>query len=369
MKAETNLKKLLHIILFTTVLISCITAFPGYALTEESLTSASDWSVGELSKADEYNLLTEKLQGNFRRKITREEFSELALKLYEGLVGEKIKTAGTNPFIDTKNPNVSAAFSLGIVNGVGNGKFAPDYTATRQELSTMLYRTLKAAKPEYDLSIDDKHYFNDEERIAPWAHDAVKYLYASGVITGIGNNRFSPEGLATREEAIILVKRMYEKYVLSKEVVYQPGRPVSQDTSVNNVTGADISRGGSPDTVEKLKALIEQEMGKPYQWGATGPDSYDCSGLVYSLYGKLGTTLPRVSASQATAGVYVPKSELMYGDLVFFAADGKNVNHVGIYVCNNEFVHAPSTGDVVKKSSLLSGYYQRTYFTARRVIR
>ncbi|NLY19436.1 MAG: hypothetical protein GX045_11035, partial [Clostridiaceae bacterium] len=84
MKAETNLKKFLHIILFTTVLISCITAFPGYALTEESLTSASDWSVGELSKADEYNLLTEKLQGNFRRKITREEFSELALKLYEG---------------------------------------------------------------------------------------------------------------------------------------------------------------------------------------------------------------------------------------------------------------------------------------------
>ena len=72
---------------------------------------------------------------------------------------------------------------------------------------------------------------------------------------------------------------------------------------------------------------------------------------------------------QATVGVYVPKSELLYGDLVFFAADGKNVNHVGIYVGNGEFVHAPSTGNVVKNSSLISGYYQRTYFTARRVIR
>jgi len=365
---KAKLKKVLHIVLFTTVLIGCTTAFNSNALPAESLASASDWSVGELSKAEEYNLLTEKLQGDFKRNITREEFSELALKLYENLVGEKIEVTGTNIFIDTQNPNVSAAFSLGIVNGVGNGKFAPDNPATRQELSTMLYRALKASKPEYDYSITTEHKFDDEARIALWAHEAVKYLYDSGVITGVGNNKFKPEGLATREEAIIFVKRMYEKYVLSKEVVYQPGRPVNQDMAGTN--GIEVSRGNSYlNTVEKLKALIVPEMGKPYQWGATGPDSYDCSGLVYSLYGKLGITLPRVSTSQATAGVYVPKSELMYGDLVFFAADGKNVNHVGIYVGNDEFVHAPSTGDVVKKSSLLSNYYQRTYFTARRVIR
>jgi len=366
---KANLKKALHILLFTFALIGFTTAFPSHALSEESLASASDWSVGELSKADEYNLLTEKLQGNFRRNITREEFSELALKLYENLVGEKIKSTNSKPFLDTQNPDISAAFSLGIVNGVGNGRFAPDNTATRQELSTMLYRTLRAAKSEYDFSISEEHYFSDEERISLWAHDAVKYLFASGVITGIGKNKFNPEGSATREEAIILVKRMYEKYVLSKEVVYQPGRPVKQDTFGINNNDIEVSRGNSSAIAEKLKALIAPEMGKPYQWGATGPDSYDCSGLVYTIYGKLGITLPRVSASQATAGVYVPKSELLYGDLVFFAADGKNVNHVGIYVGNSEFVHAPSTGDVVKKSSLNSSYYQRTYFTARRVIR
>jgi len=369
-KVRTGFTKALRVILFTFVLIGCTSALNAHALTEEALASASDWSVGELSKAEEYDLLTEKVQGNFKRKITREEFSELAVKLYEALVGEKAVAVNTNPFIDTQNPSIASAYGLGIVNGLGNGRFAPDYTATRQEVSVMLYRTLKAAKPEYDFSIGNVHTFTDEARISPWAHDSVKYLYDSGVITGTGNNRFNPEGTATREEAVILIKRVYEKYVLSAEVIYQPGRTESKDSSEQNGDYANVSRGSClADTFEKLKSLIEPEMGKPYQWGATGPDSYDCSGLVYTLYGKLGIDLPRVSASQATAGVYVPKEELRYGDLVFFAADGKNVNHVGIYVENGEFVHAPSTGSVVKKSTLISGYYQRTYFTARRVIR
>lgn len=365
---KTNLKKALQTVLFTFVLIGFTPVLTGHALSEEALASAGDWAVGELSKAEEYNLLTEKVQGNFKEKITREEFSELVLKLYEAIIGEKNRVVNSEPFVDTQNPNIAAANSLGIVNGVGNGKFAPDYTATRQEVSTMLYRALKAAKPERDFSINNEHNFNDAKRISPWAHDAVQYLYGSGVITGVGNNRFNPEGSATREEAIILTKRMYEKYVLSEEVVYQPGRTVSPDMPGQNSSGSDVSRGGSlPDKFDKLKALIEPEMGKPYQWGATGPDSYDCSGLVYTIYGKMGITLPRVSASQATAGVYVPKSELQYGDLVFFAADGKKVNHVGIYIGNGEFVHAPSTGNVIKKSSLASEYYQRTYYTARRV--
>jgi cell wall-associated NlpC family hydrolase len=71
---------------------------------------------------------------------------------------------------------------------------------------------------------------------------------------------------------------------------------------------------------------------------------------------------------QVTAGTYVTRENLQYGDLVFFARDGQNINHVGIYVGNGEFVHAPQTGDVVKKTTLETGYYDSCYFTARRVI-
>jgi cell wall-associated NlpC family hydrolase len=79
--------------------------------------------------------------------------------------------------------------------------------------------------------------------------------------------------------------------------------------------------------------------------------------------------LPRVASAQAKVGTYVAKGDLEYGDLVFFAKDGKNVHHVGIYVGDGVFVHAPQTGDVVKRTTLLSGYYERCYYTARRVIK
>lgn len=157
----------------------------------------------------------------------------------------------------------------------------------------------------------------------------------------------------SREEAIILERRMYDKVMESKDNLV-------------------ISRAGTSrrEVVMRLKLeeLISQEMGKPYKWGGTGPDSYDCSGLVYSLYGKLGISLPRVASSQAKVGTKVAKEDLTYGDLVFFARDGRNVNHVGIYAGNGEFIHAPETGDVVKKTTFMSGYYAKTYYTARRVI-
>ena len=87
-----------------------------------------------------------------------------------------------------------------------------------------------------------------------------------------------------------------------------------------------------------------------------------------SLFAKLGIELPRTSRSQASAGAYVSKQDLQYGDIVFFARNGKTINHVGIYVGNGEFVHAPQSGDVVKITTLMSGYYANSYYTARRVL-
>src|SRR5699024_2646703 len=115
---------------------------------------------------------------------------------------------------------------------------------------------------------------------------------------------------------------------------------------------------------DKLKELISKELGKPYQYGATGPNSYDCSGLTYSIFGQLGISIPRVSRDQIKAGVQVAKSDLEYGDLILFARDGKNINHVGIYVGDGQFVHSPQTGDVVKVSTLSSGYYANSYYAA-----
>lgn len=346
------------ILIFTIILfiVSSVTYASGLLVKTEQQ-SPSSWAKEDVEKAIEISLVTEKIQGDYQKSITREEFGELALELYQFLVGEEIELGGQNPFLDTQNPKIIAANSLGIIQGKGDGRFSPFDNINREELAVILYRTLKIAKPRFDFSGDFDHYFSDSYLISSWAKEAINYLYVTEIMNGVGENRFNPKGNTTREEAIVTVKRIYDK-VLATERERKNSLTVSRSairTAENNLR-------------VQLQNLIPKELGKPYRWGAIGPNSYDCSGLVYYLYSKLGIKLPRTSREQATVGSYVAKKDLQYGDLVFFARNGKTINHVGIYVGNGNFVHAPQSGDVVKISTLLSGYYSNSYYTARRVI-
>jgi peptidoglycan DL-endopeptidase CwlO len=91
------------------------------------------------------------------------------------------------------------------------------------------------------------------------------------------------------------------------------------------------------------------ELGKPYQWGAAGPSSYDCSGFTMAAFARVGISLPHSSASQAGYGTAVSRSELRPGDLVF---NFNPISHVGIYIGGGRLIAAPSAGDVVKIQSL-----------------
>jgi NlpC/P60 family len=101
------------------------------------------------------------------------------------------------------------------------------------------------------------------------------------------------------------------------------------------------------------------QLGDPYVWGAEGPDSFDCSGLVQAAYSACASYLPRVADDQWHAGPR-PLDGLKAGDLVFFSEDigGSVAGHVGIYIGNGQFIHAPHTGDVVKISNLDSDWYK-----------
>ena len=102
-------------------------------------------------------------------------------------------------------------------------------------------------------------------------------------------------------------------------------------------------------------------LGSPYVWGATGPDSFDCSGLLLWAYKKAGITLPRNSAAQAQYGTSVPRDQLQPGDLVAYYSP---VSHIGMYIGDGKMVHAPTSGDVVKISPLQSQYAGATRPTA-----
>ena len=97
-----------------------------------------------------------------------------------------------------------------------------------------------------------------------------------------------------------------------------------------------------------------RQLGKPYRWGAEGPDAFDCSGLSKWAWAKAGVSLPHYSRAQYNEGRHVSQSELRPGDLVFF---GNPIHHLGIYVGNGQMIHAPQTGDVVKVSSALRDDY------------
>lgn len=111
-------------------------------------------------------------------------------------------------------------------------------------------------------------------------------------------------------------------------------------------------------------------IGTPYRWGGNTPDAgFDCSGLVKFVFGAaLGLDLPRVSREMANSGQRVDREQLNAGDLVFFGRNGRRIDHVGIYIGEGRFVHAPRTGRDVSVSSMDAGYWAQRFQVARRVL-
>jgi len=140
-----------------------------------------------------------------------------------------------------------------------------------------------------------------------------------------------------------------------------------------STSGTSDNTGNSTTPSDKVKAVVDlayAQLGKPYVWGANGPSSFDCSGLMtYVFKNGAGFNLPRTSREQSQVGTTVSKSNLQPGDLIFSSTNGTGtVNHVGIYVGNGEMIHSPKPGDVVKKTKINTSYWNNTYLWAKRVI-
>ena len=122
----------------------------------------------------------------------------------------------------------------------------------------------------------------------------------------------------------------------------------------------------SKDVRDDLVESAQDYLGVPYKWGGTSESGFDCSGLTRAVYRLNGISLPRTSFDQYDDGTAIHKSKLQKGDLVFFITNkGRRVNHVGIYIGNNEFIHAPSKGKMVGKAKLDSNYWSKAYKGAR----
>ena len=123
-----------------------------------------------------------------------------------------------------------------------------------------------------------------------------------------------------------------------------------------------VNPSPAPSTHADAASIAARYLGVPYVWGGASPAGFDCSGLVSYVYGQLGLSLPHYTVAQWNATTSISTADLSPGDLVFF--DG--LSHVGIYVGDGRFIHAPHTGTVVQISSL-SGYWVAHLDGARRV--
>ena len=127
----------------------------------------------------------------------------------------------------------------------------------------------------------------------------------------------------------------------------------------------------APANTSLVKTVLQRAfslLGTPYRWGGNSPDSgFDCSGLVGYVFRTIGIDLPRVSRAMADEGTKVASRDaLAEGDLVFFGRRG-HIDHVGYYIGEGKFLHAPRTGRDVTVSSLTSGYWAQKYLEARRL--
>ena len=180
---------------------------------EKKWSKASEWAIPELENAIDYALIPNSINNqDFTQNITRAEFAAVAVRMYEALTLKTARPAEVNPFTDTKDSDVLKAYNLGITNGTSATTFDPKSLITRQEMATMMVRTLEKADISTNVNLNKVNKFADHNKIDSWALNGVYFMSNIGIIKGKGNNTFDVLGSATREEALAISIRSVNYY-------------------------------------------------------------------------------------------------------------------------------------------------------------
>ena len=288
---------------------------------------------------------------NMSGVITRAQMCSIAVCAYSKAVGATYSPRGSNYFSDTNNPDVNAAYELGIIGGYGNGKFGPNDTLTREQFFKIMANFMKAL----NYSRDDSRavtlsVYNDGGQVSSWAQAPTRLMIYIGAVRGDGKN-LNPKGATSIQEALAVFLRCF-KYTLAWREAYPNGENLDEYTAL----------------ISDLVAFACSFEGYPYVYGGNGPNSFDCSGFVLYVYKHFGYSFSRGAQEQYNDGMHVTMSELVPGDLVFFSSNGSYITHVGLYIGEGKFIHAsnPTRGVVI--DTLWSGYYKSHFFGGCRII-
>ena len=236
---KNKVKRLLSIILATAILITTLPSAVFAAITP------SEWAVSEVEFAEQAGIITDKIKTDFHQDITREEFCELAIKLYTAITGIVPEIVADN-FTDVANEDVSRAFGLGIVFGISETEFLPNRFITRQEICAMLVRTINAALPRANVEIYPSfelinELYNDAQQVSDWARPSVFYAIGNDIMKGVQagewNNFICPLDNTSREQAVLLAWRVYD----NREVLSESDRTEFLTFEGNDTDGDGLS--------------------------------------------------------------------------------------------------------------------------------
>ncbi len=205
------------------ILILALTMICGY---HSVFATYSDWAEKELYHAKECGILTEQNTWDYGEPMKRGELAPILLRAYENVTGKEAPKVSGSYFTDASY-EAEALYRLGIMNGVGDGKFAPEIPVTREQISKIIL-TLQAVCEGEELVLPSVFYnpLTDFENVSDWAKPYVEKAYANGIITGYEDGSFQGRKTVSREEAIVLLVR-------SVKLSYQPAKPNQEEKNQN----------------------------------------------------------------------------------------------------------------------------------------
>lgn len=234
----------------------------------------SDWAYEEFDSAVFNGIAkSDQLDGftNCKSYVTRLQFAQLAVNMYEKITDKEAAPAPSDTFVDTKNEDVLKAYNLGIVKGNGNGGFIEGAMVSREQMATMMQRAIDALGIDYNKG-DGILEMQDSSDVSQWAVQGVDFAYENGFMKGDGTY-FNPKNGTTIEQAVIITNRIFNKYnglVAKEEIKEEPKEePKKPKASINfdNILLYSENKGDAASTdyfnlygSSEIKTIQQEEL-------------------------------------------------------------------------------------------------------------
>lgn len=344
-------KRLLALASAAAITLTTIPAVRGTNADLVPAVPADQWSAPEVRAMEE---LVPSMIRNASASVplTRQNLCSLVMDSYRSLTGLTEDDLGqpVRVFTDTDDTDVLNACHLDLIQGKTPGIFAPGGIVSRQDFWTTSVNLLKLVGYPCTDDIDvDLSVYEDSDDIIDYAVQSVQVLLSIEAITAEEGSALDPTGTITTGEAEEILQQIAVCFTAWQEETAKAQRYLGEDVVefALNYVGCRYVRGGQ------------------------GPNKFDCSGFVYYVYKNFGYSLKPGARNQwSELDGTIKEADLLPGDLVFFSNNGRSsgIFHVGIYIGDDQFVHAANSRKGLIVTDMDDDWYSRRYLGAKRAI-